>query len=163
MYVRFLLLLRNMEDLLARRGSTSATRRCGSGGRFGAMFAAEIRRKPVDRMRAYTHWRWHLDEVYVRVNGVQHYLWRAVDDKGEVLESVVAAAVKHLRPSGLMQMVAVGHSAVDIEQDRLDHRTAASLARRTSSSRRAGEFRLWRHPDREHGGPAPGASRPTPR
>ena len=40
-------------------------------------------------MRAYTHWRWHLDEVYVKINGEMHYLWRAVDHEGEVLESYV--------------------------------------------------------------------------
>lgn len=51
------------------------------------MFAAEIRRKRVQRMRACTHWRWHLDEVYVKINGEMHYLWRAVDHEGEVLES----------------------------------------------------------------------------
>ena len=54
------------------------------------MFDAEICKKRVDRMRAYTHWRWHLDEFYVKVNGVQHYLWRAVNQEGEVLESDVA-------------------------------------------------------------------------
>ncbi len=36
-----------------------------------------------------THWKWHLDEVYVRINGEMRYLWRAVDHKGEVLESYV--------------------------------------------------------------------------
>ena len=41
------------------------------------MFAAEIRRKRVQRMRSYTHWRWHLDEVFVRINGKQKYFWRA--------------------------------------------------------------------------------------
>ena len=46
------------------------------------MFAAEIRRKRVQRMRAFTHWRWHLDEVYVKINGEMHYLWRAVDHEG---------------------------------------------------------------------------------
>jgi putative transposase len=51
------------------------------------MFVAEIRRKRVDHMRSYTHWRWHLDEVYVKINGEMHYLWRAVDHEGEVLES----------------------------------------------------------------------------
>jgi len=67
------------------------------------MFAAEIRRKRVDHMRAYTHWRWHLDEVYVRINGEMHYLWRAVDHEGEVLESFVtrtrdkAAALKFIK------------------------------------------------------------------
>jgi len=55
--------------------------------RFGPIFAAEIRRKRVQHMRAYTHWRWHLDEVYVKINGQMRYLWRAVDHEGEVLES----------------------------------------------------------------------------
>ena len=51
------------------------------------MFAAEIRRKRVDRLRTDTHWRWHLDEVFVKINGAKHYLWRAVDHEGEVLEA----------------------------------------------------------------------------
>ena len=45
------------------------------------------RRKRVQKMRAFTHWRWHLDEVDVKINGEMHYLWRAVDHEGEVLES----------------------------------------------------------------------------
>src|ERR1700743_2538684 len=67
------------------------------------MFAAEIRTKRVDRMRAHTHWRWHLNEVYVKINGEMHYLWRAVDQEGEVLESFAtkdrdkAAALKFMR------------------------------------------------------------------
>jgi putative transposase len=64
---------------------------------------AEIRRKRVDRMRSFTHWRWHLDEVYVKINGEMHYLWRAIDHEGEVLESFVskdrdkAAALKFIK------------------------------------------------------------------
>src|SRR5450432_3825577 len=67
------------------------------------MFAAEVRRKRVDRMRAHTHWKWHLDEVYVKINGEMRYLWRAVDHEGEVLESFVtkerdkAAALKFIK------------------------------------------------------------------
>ncbi len=53
------------------------------------MFSAEIRRKRVEVMRAHRHWRWYLDEVYVKINGVMHSFWRAVDHEGEVLESVV--------------------------------------------------------------------------
>ena len=53
------------------------------------MFAVEIRKKRVDRMRAHTNWRWRLDEVYVKINGEMRYLWRAVDCEGEVLESYV--------------------------------------------------------------------------
>ena len=42
-------------------------------------------------MRGYPQWRWHLDEVFVKVNGKLCYLWRAVDHEGEVLEAVVSA------------------------------------------------------------------------
>jgi putative transposase len=87
MYVKFPLSLRNVEDLLAERGidvSYETVRYWWN--RFGPMFAAEIRKKRVSRMRAFTHWRWHLDEVYVKINGEMHYLWRAVDHEGEVLE-----------------------------------------------------------------------------
>ena len=62
--VRHPLSLRNVEHLLAERGidvSCETVRFWWN--RFGPIFAAEIRRKPVDRMRAYIHWRWHLDEV----------------------------------------------------------------------------------------------------
>jgi putative transposase len=45
--------------------------------------AREIRRKRVELMRAFRHWRWHLDEMYVKVNGEMHYLWRGVDHEGE--------------------------------------------------------------------------------
>jgi putative transposase len=50
---------------------------------FGPMFAAEIRKRGVARMRAYPQWRWHLDEVFVKVNGKLCYLWRAVDHEGD--------------------------------------------------------------------------------
>ena len=52
---------------------------------FGPMFASEIRKRRVQN-RSYSRWRWHLDEVFVRINGETHYLWRAVDHEGEVLE-----------------------------------------------------------------------------
>jgi transposase-like protein len=55
------------------------------------MFAAEIRKRRVAHMRGYPQWRWHLDEVFVKVNGRVCYLWRAVDHEGEVLEAVVTA------------------------------------------------------------------------
>ena len=49
------------------------------------MFAAAIRKRRVQN-RSYSTWRWHVDEVFVRINGETHYLWRAVDHEGEVLE-----------------------------------------------------------------------------
>jgi len=90
LYVRFPLSLRNVEDLLHERGidiSHETVRFWWN--RFGQMFAAEIRRKRVQQMHAYSNWRWHLDEVFVKINGETHYLWRAVDHEGEVLESYV--------------------------------------------------------------------------
>jgi putative transposase len=91
MYVKFPLSLRNVEDLLHERGIDICHETVRLWwNRFGPMFASEIRRKRVDQMRQHTHWRWHLDEVYVKINGEMHYLWRAVDHEGEVLESFVS-------------------------------------------------------------------------
>ncbi|QLQ17712.1 MAG: IS6 family transposase [Exiguobacterium profundum] len=104
MYIRFPLSLRNVEDLLHERGIDICHETVRFWWhRFGPMFAAEIRRKRVDRMRACRYWRWHLDEVFVKINGEKHYLWRAVDHEGEVLESFVTktrdkkAALKFLK------------------------------------------------------------------
>jgi len=91
MYVRYPLSLRMVEDLLFERGIDICHETVRLWwNRFGPMFAAEIRRKRVHHMREFTHWRWHLDEVYVKINGQMHYLWRAVDHEGEVLESFVS-------------------------------------------------------------------------
>ena len=88
MYVRFPLSLRNVEDLLFERGidiSHETVRHWWN--RFGPLFAADVRRQRVSRMKGFRQWKWHLDEVYVKINGEMHYLWRAVDQEGEVLES----------------------------------------------------------------------------
>ena len=92
MYVRYPLPLRNVEDLLFERGIDICHETVRLWwDRFGPMFAAEIRKKRVDRMRSHTRWKWHLDEVYVKINGEMRYLWRAVDHEGEVQESYVTA------------------------------------------------------------------------
>ena len=90
MYVRFPLSLRNVEDLLFERGIDichETVRQWWN--RFGPLFAGDIRRQRVSRMKGIRHWRWHLDEMYVKLNGEMVYLWRAVDHEGEVLESYV--------------------------------------------------------------------------
>lgn len=90
LYLRFPLSLRNVEDLLHERGieiSHETVRYWWN--RFGPLFASEIRRKRAQGMRQVSRWRWHLDEMYVKINGETHYLWRAVDHEGEVLESFV--------------------------------------------------------------------------
>lgn len=51
------------------------------------MFASDIQRQRVSRMRGPRPWNWHLDEMYVKIGGEKHYLWREVDQKGEVLKS----------------------------------------------------------------------------
>ena len=90
MYVRFPLSLRNVEDLLSERGIDLCHETVRFWwNRFGPLFASDIRRQRVSRMKGVTHWRWHLDEVYVKINGEMHYLWRAVDHEGEILESFV--------------------------------------------------------------------------
>jgi putative transposase len=104
LYIRYPLSLRNVEDLLHERGieiSHETVRFWWN--RFGPKFAAEIRQKRAQAMRSVSRWRWHLDEVFVKINGELHYLWRAVDHEGEVLESFVKktrdkkAALKFLR------------------------------------------------------------------
>lgn len=90
MYVRFPLSLRNVEDLLFERGIDTCHETVRHWwNRFGPLFAADIRRQRISRMRGFRHWRWHLDEMYVRLNGEMVYLWRAVGHEGEVLESYV--------------------------------------------------------------------------
>ncbi len=87
MNVRFPLSLRNVDDLLHERGIDI----CHETGRywwnrFGPLFAADIRKDRISHPRSYSNWQWHLDEVFVKINGETHYLWRAVDHEGEVLE-----------------------------------------------------------------------------
>lgn len=84
-YHRFVLSTADVEDLLAERGIivTRETIRVW-GNRFGAHFADCIRR---DRPAAAD--KWHLDEAVIRINGVKHWLWRAVDARGDVLDILV--------------------------------------------------------------------------
>jgi transposase-like protein len=99
LYVRFTLSYRDVEDMLAERGldvSYETVRRWVL--KFGPLFAQELaRRRPRPSSR------WHLDEMAVIIAGEQFWLWRAVDDEGEVLDLLVqrrrgkAAAVKLMR------------------------------------------------------------------
>ena len=99
LYVRFTLRYRDVEDLLAERGldvSYETVRRWAL--KFGPLFPRELRRR-----RPRPTPRWHLDEMGVVIAGRQFWLWRAVDDEGEVLDLLVqqwrdkAAAVKLMR------------------------------------------------------------------
>src|SRR3954451_21094289 len=87
LYFRFALSYRDVEELLAERGVilTYETVRqwCR---KFGQQYANRLRRRrpqPGDK--------WHLDEVFIQINGTQHYLWRAVDQDGNVLDILVQA------------------------------------------------------------------------
>ena len=104
MYIRFPLSLRQVEDLLHERGIDICHETVRFWwNRFGPMIAAEIRKRRSASMRTHTQWRWHLDEVFDRINGDTYYLWRAVDHEGEVLEVFVTkkrgrnAALRFLR------------------------------------------------------------------
>ena len=104
MYVRYPLSLRQVEDLLHERGidvSYETVRAWWN--RFGPLFAGEIRKTRSASMRIVSQWRWHLDEVFVKISGETHCLWRAVDHEGEVIEAFVTkrrdrkAALKFLK------------------------------------------------------------------
>ena len=91
MYVRFPLSLRNVEDLLHERGIEICHETVRYWwNKFGPLFAKEIRKKRMYPIPNHSNWKWHLDEVFVKINGETHYLWRAVDHEGEVLEAFVS-------------------------------------------------------------------------
>ncbi len=85
LYHCFSLSLRDVETILAARGvvvSYESIREWGL--RFGRQFANELKRRrprPGDK--------WHMDGVFIRVGGKQHYLWRAIDQDGHVLDILV--------------------------------------------------------------------------
>jgi transposase-like protein len=85
LYLRFTLSFRDVDDLLAERGiavSYETVRRWVN--HFGPMIAAHLRKR-----RPKPHATWHLDEVYLKIDGRMVYLWRAVDAEGEVLDVLV--------------------------------------------------------------------------
>ena len=85
LYLRFTLSFRDVEDLLAERGITvsyETVRRWVN--HFGPKIAADLRKR-----RPKPHTIWHLDEVYLKIDGRLVYLWRAVDSEGEVLDVLV--------------------------------------------------------------------------
>jgi len=85
LYFRFALSFRDVEEMLAMRGvsfSYETVREWCF--KFGQIYSNGLRRKsprPGDR--------WHLDEVFLKINGRIHYLWRAVDQDGDVLDILV--------------------------------------------------------------------------
>jgi putative transposase len=86
LYFRFSLSYRDVEELLAARGINvtyeTVRRWCLN---FGQTYANRLRRRPQPGDK------WHLDEVFLKINGKLHYLWRAVDQHGNVLDILVTA------------------------------------------------------------------------
>ena len=85
LYLRFTLSLRDVEEMLAERGldlTYETVRRWVT--KFGPLFARELRKR-----RQRPTGRWHLDEMVIKIAGQRHWLWRAVDDEGEVLDILV--------------------------------------------------------------------------
>jgi putative transposase len=85
LYLRFTLSLRDVEELLAQRGIDASyeTIRCWVA-KFGPQIAANLKKRRVPSSA-----RWHLDEMVCRIGGKRMYLWRAVDDEGEMLDIFV--------------------------------------------------------------------------
>src|SRR3954452_24124185 len=98
LYLRFTLSYRDVEELLAERGldvSYETVRRWVL--KFGSAIARNLR-----RLRPTPSRQWHLDEMVIKIAGKRLYLWRAVDNEGEVLDVLVRrgrdkAAVKLMR------------------------------------------------------------------
>jgi transposase-like protein len=85
LYFRFTLSFRDVEEMLAERGieTNYETIRCWTL-KFGRLFTQNLRRS-----RAKPTGRWHPDEMVVKISGKRMWLWRAVDDEGEVLDVLV--------------------------------------------------------------------------
>jgi putative transposase len=141
MYIRYPLSLRQVEDILFERGIDichEAVRLWWN--RFGPMFAAGIRKRQV-QSHLYSKWRWHLDEVFVKINGETHYLWRAVDHEGEVLEVFVTkrrdrkAALKFLKRA----MKRYGRPAVIVTDRLRSYRAAMNIIGNATAQ----ESSLW--------------------
>ncbi len=87
-YVRFPLSLRQVEDILHERGidiSYETIRYWWN--KFGILFSREMKKNPSYKS---SNWRWHIDEVFVKINGENFYLWRAIDHEGTILDCYVS-------------------------------------------------------------------------
>jgi transposase-like protein len=84
LYFRFTLSLRDVEEMLARRGINASyeTIRYWTV-KFGPKIAANLRRRKLPPSP-----RWHLDEIVSKIAGARVWIWRAVDDEGEVMDMI---------------------------------------------------------------------------
>ena len=87
LYRRFPLSLRDVEQMMAHRGVTVSYKTIHQWCRkFGQTYANALRRR-----RARPGDKWHLDEVFIKIAGKTHYLWRAADQHGNVLDILVTS------------------------------------------------------------------------
>ncbi len=87
-YVRYPLSLRQVEDILHERGIDICHETVRYWwNKFGNLFAKKMKKKAINQP---SNWRWHIDEVFVKINGETHYLWRAVDHEGTILDCYVS-------------------------------------------------------------------------
>ena len=105
------------------------------------MFAGDIRRQRVSHMRGFRHWRWHLDEMYVKLGGEMVYLWRAVDQEGEILESFVTKKRDKAAALSFMKRALKRHGSPDtITTDGLRSYGAAMTELGNSDKREVGRW-----------------------
>jgi putative transposase len=87
LYHRFPLSLRDVQEMMMARGVVVSHETIHQWSRkFGQSFADGLRRR-----RARPGDKWHVDEVFIKINGKTHYLWRAVDQHGNVLDILVTS------------------------------------------------------------------------
>lgn len=148
LYFRFTLSIRDVEELLAQRGIEVSREsvRCWVN-KFGPLIAANLRR----RLAAPTS-RWHLDEMVVKIGGRRMWLWRAVDDEGEVMDMLVQkrrnkhAALKLFRK--LLKHQGIHPEA--ITTDNLPSYRAAARELGLSSRHQAGGMRANNRAENSH-------------
>ena len=120
LYHRFPLSFRDVQELMLERGVDVSYETIRAWcDRFGQQYANQLRRRgrrPGDK--------WHLDEVFVSINGAQRYLWRAVDQHGNVLDILGRVAPKRGGRKEVLPPTAQG-PAVGAQGDR--HRQAGQL------------------------------------
>lgn len=156
LYLRFSLSFRDVEDLLAERGITvsyETVRRWVN--HFGPLIAADLRKR-----RPKPHTTWHLDEVYLKIDGRMIYLWRAVDAEGEVLDVLVQSKRNKHAALKLMRKLLrrYGFAPTTFVTDNL--RSYGAAARHLGMERRY--CQLADRQLREDGALSPGATRLYP-
>ena len=124
LYHRFGLSFRDTEDLLAQRGVTvtyeTIRQWCQ---RFGPVYARRLWRR-----RGRMGDTWHLDELFVTIQGCQQYLWRAVDEDGDVIDILVQSATESARSRAIVPETP---ETPGLCPTTVDHRQAPQLPGRT--------------------------------